>query len=51
MIVVSSLDPSNPKTPVQRDILMALFTPIGRCRFMDEKVRRHNHSALSEPQS
>ena len=39
MIVVSSLDPKDPKTPVQRDILMALFTPIGRCRFMDEKVR------------
>lgn len=39
MIVVSSLDPNDPKTPVQRDILMALFTPIGRCRFMDEKVR------------
>ncbi|TKA50991.1 hypothetical protein B0A53_05683 [Rhodotorula sp. CCFEE 5036] len=37
MIVVSSLDPKDPKTPVQRDILMALFTPIGRCRFMDEK--------------
>lgn len=39
MTVVSSLDPNEPKTPVQRDILMALFTPLGRCRFMDEKVR------------
>jgi len=38
MTVVSSLDPSNPQTPVQRDILMALFTPLGKCRFMDEKV-------------
>lgn len=38
MTVVSSLDPTNPKTPVQRDILMALFTPLGKCRFMDEKV-------------
>ncbi|BGP40659.1 delta 1-pyrroline-5-carboxylate reductase [Rhodotorula kratochvilovae] len=37
MTVVSSLDPTDPKTPVQRDILMALFTPLGRCRFMDEK--------------
>ncbi|GAA5830679.1 hypothetical protein JCM3766R1_003387 [Sporobolomyces carnicolor] len=37
MTVVSSLDPTNPKTPVQRDILMALFTPLGKCRFMDEK--------------
>lgn len=37
MTVVSSLDPSNPQTPVQRDILMALFTPLGKCRFMDEK--------------
>lgn len=38
MVVVSSLDPADPKTSVHRDILMALFTPIGRCRFMDEKV-------------
>lgn len=38
MTVVSSLDPSDPQTPVQRDILMALFTPLGKCRFMDEKV-------------
>ncbi|GAA6025622.1 hypothetical protein JCM8202_005764 [Rhodotorula sphaerocarpa] len=37
MVVVSSLDPADPKTSVHRDILMALFTPIGRCRFMDEK--------------
>ncbi|GAA5912238.1 pyrroline-5-carboxylate reductase [Sporobolomyces salmoneus] len=37
MTVVSSLDPSDPQTPVQRDILMALFTPLGKCRFMDEK--------------
>ncbi|GAA5948466.1 hypothetical protein JCM3765_004892 [Sporobolomyces pararoseus] len=37
MTVVSSLSPSNPQTPVQRDILMALFTPLGKCRFMDEK--------------
>lgn len=39
MTVVSSLDPSDPKTPVNREILMALFTPLGKCRFMDEKVR------------
>ncbi|GAA5936610.1 pyrroline-5-carboxylate reductase [Sporobolomyces koalae] len=37
MTVVSSLDPANPRTTVQRDILMALFTPLGKCRFMDEK--------------
>ncbi|GAA5854787.1 hypothetical protein JCM5353_003436 [Sporobolomyces roseus] len=37
MTVVSSLDASNPQTPVQRDILMALFTPLGKCRFMEEK--------------
>ncbi|CEQ41369.1 SPOSA6832_03098, partial [Sporobolomyces salmonicolor] len=37
MTVVSSLDPENPKTPVNREILMALFTPLGKCRFMDEK--------------
>jgi len=38
MTVVSSLDASNPQTPVQREILMALFTPLGKCRFMEEKV-------------
>ncbi|GAA6061315.1 hypothetical protein JCM10212_003205 [Sporobolomyces blumeae] len=37
MVVVSSLDAADPKTPVQREILMALFTPLGKCRFMDEK--------------
>ncbi|BGP25200.1 delta 1-pyrroline-5-carboxylate reductase [Rhodotorula toruloides] len=37
MTVVSSLDPSDSKTPVNREILMALFTPLGKCRFMDEK--------------
>ncbi|KAM0789225.1 hypothetical protein ACM66B_000068 [Microbotryomycetes sp. NB124-2] len=37
MTVVSTLDPSNSKTPYYRDILMALFTPLGKCRFMDEK--------------
>ncbi|KAK4334993.1 Pyrroline-5-carboxylate reductase [Rhodotorula toruloides] len=37
MTVVSSLDPSDAKTPVNREILMALFTPLGKCRFMDEK--------------
>jgi pyrroline-5-carboxylate reductase len=40
MTVVSSLDPSDSKTPVNREILMALFTPLGKCRFMDEKVSR-----------
>ncbi|SCV71066.1 BQ2448_3828 [Microbotryum intermedium] len=37
MTVLSSLPPSDPETPKNRDILMALFTPLGRCRFMDEK--------------
>ncbi|GAA6017972.1 hypothetical protein JCM10207_002726 [Rhodosporidiobolus poonsookiae] len=37
MTVISSLDPALPKTPVNRDILTALFTPLGRCRFMEEK--------------
>ncbi|GAA5897696.1 hypothetical protein JCM6882_000071 [Rhodosporidiobolus microsporus] len=37
MTVISSLDASNPQTPVQREILTALFTPLGKCRFMDEK--------------
>ncbi|GAA6044203.1 hypothetical protein JCM8097_004669 [Rhodosporidiobolus ruineniae] len=37
MTVISSLDPSNPKTDAHRDILTELFTPIGKCRFMDEK--------------
>ncbi|SGY80389.1 BQ5605_C008g05374 [Microbotryum silenes-dioicae] len=38
MTVLSSLSPSDPETPKNRDILLALFTPLGRCRFMDEKV-------------
>lgn len=38
MTVVSTLDPTNSRTPFYRDILMALFTPLGKCRFMDEKV-------------
>ncbi|GAA5987976.1 hypothetical protein JCM11641_005969 [Rhodosporidiobolus odoratus] len=37
MTVISSLDPSAPQTAINRDILNALFTPLGRCRFMDEK--------------
>ncbi|GAA5839162.1 hypothetical protein JCM11251_003693 [Rhodosporidiobolus azoricus] len=37
MTVISSLDPADPKTPVNREILTALFTPLGKCRFMDEK--------------
>ncbi|BGP16842.1 hypothetical protein JCM10213_003338 [Rhodosporidiobolus nylandii] len=37
MTVISSLDPANPKTTINREILTALFTPLGRCRFMDEK--------------
>ncbi|KDE07877.1 pyrroline-5-carboxylate reductase [Microbotryum lychnidis-dioicae p1A1 Lamole] len=37
MTVLSSLSPSDPETPKNRDILLALFTPLGRCRFMDEK--------------
>ncbi|KAK4057279.1 delta 1-pyrroline-5-carboxylate reductase [Microbotryomycetes sp. JL221] len=37
MTVVSTLDPTNSQTPFYRDILMALFTPLGKCRFMDEK--------------
>ncbi|ORY60406.1 pyrroline-5-carboxylate reductase [Leucosporidium creatinivorum] len=37
MTVLSTLPPSDPKTPLNRDILMALFNPLGKCRFMDEK--------------
>lgn len=47
MTVVSSLDPSDSKTPVNREILMALFTPLGKCRFMDEKVRSCSCSCSS----
>lgn len=38
MTVLSTLPPSDPQTPLYRDILMALFNPLGKCRFMDEKV-------------
>lgn len=38
MTVLSTLTPSDPKTPVNRDILLNLFTPLGKCRFLDEKV-------------
>lgn len=38
MTVVSTLSTSDPKTPVNRDILTALFTPLGKCRFLEEKV-------------
>ncbi|GAA6004307.1 pyrroline-5-carboxylate reductase [Rhodotorula paludigena] len=37
MVVISSLDEQAPQTPSYRDMLLALLTPIGRCRFMDEK--------------
>ncbi|GAA5851573.1 hypothetical protein JCM8547_001135 [Rhodosporidiobolus lusitaniae] len=37
MTVVNSLDPSDLKTDLHRQILEALFEPIGLCRFMDEK--------------
>lgn len=38
MTVLSTLTPSDPKTTVHRAILLALFTPLGKCRFLDEKV-------------
>lgn len=39
MTVLSTLDPADPKTHTNRAILLALFTPLGKCRFLDEKVR------------
>lgn len=39
MTVLSTLEPSDPKTHTNRAILLALFTPLGKCRFLDEKVR------------
>lgn len=39
MTVLSTLAPSDPKTTINREILLALFTPLGRCRFLEEKVR------------
>ena len=39
MTVISTLPPSDPKTKVNRDILLALFTPLGKCRILEEKVR------------
>lgn len=36
--MLSTLAPSDPNTIVNREILLALFTPLGKCRFLDEKV-------------
>ncbi|EGF97382.1 uncharacterized protein MELLADRAFT_73736 [Melampsora larici-populina 98AG31] len=37
MTVLSSLPPNDPQSHRTRNILLSLFTPIGRCRFLDEK--------------
>ncbi|KAL8284277.1 hypothetical protein RQP46_005026 [Phenoliferia psychrophenolica] len=37
MTVLSTLPPSDPKSSVNREILIALFTPLGKCRFLEEK--------------
>ncbi|KAM0748132.1 pyrroline-5-carboxylate reductase [Meredithblackwellia eburnea MCA 4105] len=37
MTVLSTLSPTDPKSSVNRGILTALFTPLGKCRFLDEK--------------
>lgn len=37
MTILSALSPSCPHTSQTRAILLALFTPISRCRFLDEK--------------
>lgn len=37
MTVLSTLPASHPSTPLTRQILLSIFTPIGRCRFLDEK--------------
>lgn len=37
MTVLSTLSPSDPGTPINREILLALFNPLGKCRFLDEK--------------
>lgn len=37
MTVLSSLPSDASYTPQTRQILLSLFTPIGRCRFLDEK--------------
>ncbi|KAG0144978.1 hypothetical protein CROQUDRAFT_79336 [Cronartium quercuum f. sp. fusiforme G11] len=37
MTVLSSLPTNAPHTSHTRQILLSLFTPIGRCRFLDEK--------------
>jgi pyrroline-5-carboxylate reductase len=37
MTILSALSPDCPFTPQTRAILLALFTPISRCRFLDEK--------------
>ncbi|MBW0506537.1 hypothetical protein O181_046252 [Austropuccinia psidii MF-1] len=37
MTILSTLPPACPQIPKTRAILLALFSPIGRCRFLDEK--------------
>lgn len=37
MTILSALSPDCPFAPQTRAILLALFTPISRCRFLDEK--------------
>lgn len=47
MTVLSTLPAEDQRTPLNRDILMALFNPLGRCRFMEEKVRRLDLTFIS----
>lgn len=37
MTVLSTLPPSDKGTPINREILLALFNPLGKCRFLEEK--------------
>lgn len=49
MTVISTLDASDPKTKVNREILLALFTPLGKCRLLEEKVRCLPPFDLADP--
>jgi pyrroline-5-carboxylate reductase len=37
MTVLTTLSPTDPQSVKYREILLALFTPLGKCRFLDEK--------------
>lgn len=37
MTVLTTLSPTDPQSIKYREILLALFTPLGKCRFLDEK--------------